>query len=98
MGLPLSLEGIGKVLKLENQKMAEGKATIKELDYEMSVFSGPNKDRYGTFGSDAKERMTQILADPNCDPAAEWDAFIEEMMPRVQPVLDELNAGLANAE
>lgn len=79
-------------------KMAEGKATIKELDYEMSVFSGPNKDRYGTFGSDAKERMTQILADPNCDPAAEWDAFIEEMMPRVQPVLDELNAGLANAE
>ena len=79
-------------------KMAEGKATIKKLDYEMSVFSGPNKDRYGTFGSDAKERMTQILADPNCDPAAEWDAFIEEMMPRVQPVLDELNAGLANAE
>ena len=79
-------------------KMAEGKATIKPLDYEMSTFSGPNKDRYGTFGSDAKERMTQILADPNCDPAAEWDAFIEEMMPRVQPVLDELNAGLANAE
>ena len=34
----------------------------------MSTFSGPNKDRYGTFGSDAKERMTQILADPNCDP------------------------------
>ena len=28
MGLPLSLEGIGKVLKLENQKMAEGKALI----------------------------------------------------------------------
>ncbi|MGI5885318.1 MAG: hypothetical protein ACOX83_10225 [Candidatus Spyradocola sp.] len=77
-------------------KMAEGKATIKKLDYEMSTFSGPNKDRYGTFGSDAKERMTQILADPNCDPAAEWDAFIEEMMPRVQPVLDELNAGLAD--
>ena len=29
MGLPLSLEGIGKVLKLENQKMAEGKALIR---------------------------------------------------------------------
>ncbi|AFC63724.1 DNA polymerase [Enterococcus faecium] len=28
-GLPLSLEGIGKVLKLENQKMAEGKALIR---------------------------------------------------------------------
>lgn len=29
MGLPLSLGGIGKVLKLENQKMAEGKALIR---------------------------------------------------------------------
>lgn len=29
MGLPLSLEGIGKVLKLENQKMAERKALIR---------------------------------------------------------------------
>lgn len=29
MGLPLSLEVIGKVLKLENQKMAEGKALIR---------------------------------------------------------------------
>ena len=29
MGLPLSLEGIGKVLKLENQKMDEGKALIR---------------------------------------------------------------------
>lgn len=29
MGLPLSLDGIGKVLKLENQKMAEGKALIR---------------------------------------------------------------------
>ena len=76
------------------QKMAEGKATIKKVDYAMSVFDGENKNKYGTFGSDAKERMIQILADPNCDPAAEWDKFIEEMMPRVQPVLDELNSGL----
>lgn len=75
-------------------KMAEGKATIKKVDYAMSTFSGENKDKYGTFGSDAKEKMIQILADPNCDPAAEWDAFVESMMPRVQPVLDELNAGL----
>lgn len=29
MGLPLSLEGIGKVLKLENQKMSEGKVLIR---------------------------------------------------------------------
>ena len=76
-------------------KMGEGKATIKKVDYAMSTFSGENKDKYGTFGSDAKEKMIQILADPNCDPAAEWDKFVADIMPRVQPVLDELNAGLA---
>ena len=38
--------------------------------------------------------MTIILATPNCDPAAEWDKFVETMMPRVQPVLDELNTGI----
>lgn len=67
---------------------------IKPVDYKMAVFQGENKSKYGTFGTDAKERMTIILADPNCNPAAEWDKFIEEMMPRVQPVLDELNAGI----
>ena len=78
----------------KGQAQGKGKATIKKVDYAMSVFDGENKNKYGTFGSDAKERMTQILADPNCDPAAEWDKFIAEMMPRVQPVLDELNSGL----
>ena len=29
IGLPLSLEGVGSVLKLQNQKMSEGKALIK---------------------------------------------------------------------
>jgi DNA polymerase len=29
MGLPLSLKGVGQVLKLEDQKMDEGKALIK---------------------------------------------------------------------
>ena len=74
--------------------MAEGKATIKPVDYQMAVFQGPEKSKYGTFGADAKEAMTIILANPNCDPAAEWDKFIETMMPRVQPVLDELNSGI----
>ena len=75
-------------------KMAEGKATIKPVDYQMAVFQGENKSKYGTFGADAKEAWTVILATPNCDPAAEWDKFVETMMPRVQPVLDELNTGI----
>lgn len=74
--------------------MGAGKATMKPVDYNMAVFQGAEKSKYGTFGADAKEAMTIILANPNCDPAAEWDKFVESMMPRVQPVLDELNTGL----
>ena len=59
MGLPLSLEGIGKVLKLENQKMAEGKALIR-------YFCIPCKP------SKANGQRTRNL--PQHDPA-KWELF-----------------------
>ena len=67
---------------------------VKPFDYEMSFFSAPNKDKYGNFGADAKAKLAEIIANPNIDPAAEWEAWVESMMPRVQPILDELNANL----
>lgn len=60
MGLPLSLEGIGKVLKLENQKMAEGKALIR-------YFSVPCKPTKANGG------RTRNL--PEHDPV-KWSTFI----------------------
>lgn len=60
MGLPLSLEGIGKVLKLENQKMAEGKALIR-------YFCVPCKPTKANVG------RTRNL--PEHDPV-KWSTFI----------------------
>ena len=60
MGLPLSLEGIGKVLKLENQKMAEGKAHIR-------YFCVPCKPTKANGG-----RMRNL---PEHDPV-KWSTFI----------------------
>ena len=60
MGLPLSLEGIGKVLKLENQKMAEGKALIRYF----CVPCNPTKANGG--------RMRNL---PEHDPV-KWSTFI----------------------
>lgn len=60
MGLPLSLEGIGKVLKLENQKMAEGKALIR-------YFCVPCKPTKANGG-----RMRNL---PEHDPV-KWSTFI----------------------
>ena len=60
MGLPLSLEEIGKVLKLENQKMAEGKALIR-------YFCVPCKPTKANGG-----RMRNL---PEHDPV-KWSTFI----------------------
>ena len=60
MGLPLSREGIGKVLKLENQKMAEGKALIR-------YFCVPCKPTKANGG-----RMRNL---PEHDPV-KWSTFI----------------------
>ena len=60
MGLPLSLEGIGKDLKLQNQKMSEGKALIRYF----CVPCKPTKDNGG---------RTRNL--PEHDPV-KWSTFI----------------------
>lgn len=60
MGLPLSLEGIGAVLKLGNQKMAEGKALIR-------YFCAPCKPTKANGG------RTRNL--PEHDPV-KWSTFI----------------------
>lgn len=60
MGLPLSLEGIGAVLKLGNQKMAEGKALIR-------YFCAPCKPTKANGG------RTRNL--PEHDPI-KWSTFI----------------------
>lgn len=64
---------------------------VKVFDYNVSFGSAENKDKYGSFGTEVKTKLSELIAQPNIDIEAEWDAFIETMMPRVQLVLDELN-------
>ncbi len=64
---------------------------VKTFDYNVSFGSAENKDKYGSFGTDVKTKLSELIAKPGIDVEAEWDAFVESMMPRVQLVLDELN-------
>jgi hypothetical protein len=75
--------------------MASGRVpvVIKAFDYEVSFSVYPYKGRFGSFGSETKEAMVALVAQPNIDIETEWDKFVESMMPRVQLVLDELNSG-----
>ena len=63
------------------------------MDYEVAFFSAPYMDRFGGFGMDVKNALIEIMVN-STDPESDWDAFIETMMPRVQPILNELNDGL----
>ena len=66
---------------------------LKPYDYDVSFGYAPNKAKYGDFASIVKERFIALLAEPGIDVEAEWDQFVEEMMPQVQLVLDEINGG-----
>ena len=68
------------------------KAQLK--DWESEAFGG---ELYSTLGPDINtkfsEKTTEIVVGGG-DVEAQWTALVESMMPDVQAVLDELNAGL----
>jgi hypothetical protein len=59
-------------------------------------FSGENFNKYGNFANEVFEKIVEIVygdtAYNQIDDA--WNAYVKTMMPRVQSVLDELNAGM----
>jgi len=73
--------------------MANNNSQMKLFDYQVSFLSGQNKDRFGDFGMDVKAKLIELIVS-STDIESDWDAFIESMMPRVQPVLDEINDAL----
>ena len=66
---------------------------VKVLDYVQTYTTTPNKDKLGTFTAQTKAKVIDLIANSTLETIeAEWQAWIDEMMPQVQPVLDDLNA------
>lgn len=66
---------------------------VKVLDYVQTYTTTPNKDKLGTFTAQTKAKVIDLLVNSTGDTIeADWRAWIAEMMPQVQPVLDDLNA------
>lgn len=66
---------------------------VHPLNWELNTFGGKNFAQYGSFSSDTTTKIKEILAATD-DPATMWKAFLDEVLPKMQPVIDELNAGL----
>lgn len=66
---------------------------VKVLDYAQTYTTTPNKDKLGTFTAQTKAKAIDLIANSTYDNIeSEWRAWTAEMMPNVQPVLDDLNA------
>ena len=67
-------------------------ATRRHLDYNLFYTSTPNKDKYGLFTEELKAKAVEVVSTCTVDQVdAVWEAWIQEMLPKVQPVLDDLN-------
>ncbi|MDI9499194.1 MAG: extracellular solute-binding protein [Bacillota bacterium] len=67
-------------------------AHIGKVDYNMLYASTPNKDTLGMFVSEVKAKAIELLINSTQDSIeADWKAWTESMMPKVQLVLDDLN-------
>lgn len=73
--------------------MGSNDVGVKGFDYDVSFMSAPNKDKYGTYGADVKAKMIELLQSSK-DIGKDWDDFVASMLPKVQPVLDEINAAV----
>ncbi len=66
---------------------------VHPLNWELNTFGGKAFAQYGSFSSDTTTKIKEILAASD-DPATMWQAFLDETVPKMKPVIDELNAGL----
>lgn len=74
-------------------KWCEENATLIPPNYELSTFKAPNKDKYGSFGSDMRDTIIQIIIS-STDPDKDWNDFLKSKEDKINLVIDELNAGL----
>lgn len=66
---------------------------VRSFDFKSSYLSAPNKDQSGNFITEVSDKMVELLTTSSAEELPGlWNAWIESMDPKVQPVLDELNS------
>lgn len=68
-------------------------ANIIPINYKLDFLNTPQKSKFGTFAQDISDEITKLVVSSN-DIEADWNAWVESMMPKVQPILDEINEAM----
>jgi putative aldouronate transport system substrate-binding protein len=66
---------------------------VHPLNWDLNTFGGEQFAKYGSFSSDTTAKIKEVMAAKD-DVATMWAAFLKEIMPKFQPVMDELDKGL----
>lgn len=75
------------------EKLSGDDAELREYDYALYFFSAPNKDQYGLFYEEGKEKIKELIVTSN-DIEADWEKWKDSVRDKVNLVLDELNTQL----
>jgi hypothetical protein len=66
---------------------------VHPLNWALGTFDGPNYVKIGTFANDTTNKVKEILASTD-DVEMMWAEYLADIMPKMQPVIDELNANM----
>ena len=65
---------------------------MRTFDYGSSYLSAEHKNAVGNVTTQAMDKMTELITTATAEELPElWQQWIDQMTPRIQPVLDELN-------
>ena len=60
------------------------------LDQKLGYFTAPLYDKTGNMEKEIYQEIAKLMTSKNVE--GDWNAWVKEQMPRIQPVLDEINA------
>ncbi len=67
---------------------------VREMDLDIMFFTAPNKDKYGNYVKEAKDKIIEIVSSSE-NVEKDWNDWLKSKEPDVRKVLDELNTMLA---
>lgn len=62
------------------------------LDQKLAYFSAPTYDKVGNMEKEIYQEIAKLMTSKNVE--SDWNTWVKDQMPKIQPVLDEINAKL----
>ncbi len=81
---------------IENLINAQDKSnpSVEMLDYDLRFFSSELKDKYGSYAQEINDTIIRLVVESK-DIEKDWNEWVASMQSKIEPILKEINDGLA---